>query len=62
MHENKSIHLSIQIFLIVTISEYYDEITSGNEVSALKNKFRFFNDVIIFLYSSKGDSLNLPKH
>ena len=41
-----------------TISEYYEEITSGSELDGFsKEKFKFYKDVKIYVYGEKNDTL-----
>ena len=41
-----------------TISEYYEEITSGSELDGFsKEKFKFYKDVKIYIYGEKNDTL-----
>jgi hypothetical protein len=50
------------IFSQDSISEYYEEVTSGSELSASKNKFRFYKDVKIYVYGEKDDTLISELH
>ena len=52
------IRISIPIFSQDTISEYYEEVTSGSELDGFsKEKFKFYKDVKIYVYGEKNDTL-----
>ena len=52
------ISISIPIFSQDTISEYYEEVTSGSELDGFsKEKFKFYKDVKIYVYGEKNDTL-----
>lgn len=54
--------LRSSIFSQDSISEYYEEVTTGSELSPSKNKFRFYKDVKIYVYGEKNDTLISELH
>lgn len=48
---------SINIFSQDTITDYYNEITSGSELGVSKTKVKFCKDVKIYVYGEKNDTL-----
>lgn len=45
-----------------SISEYYEEVTTGSELSHSENRFRFYKDVKIYVYGEKNDTLISELH
>lgn len=50
--------ITFNVFSQDTISNYYEEITSGSELGDFsKTKFKFYKDVKIYVYGEKNDTL-----
>lgn len=50
--------LTLNVFSQDTITEYYEEVTSGSEISGFSTqKIKFYKDVKIYVYGEKNDTL-----